>query len=71
MVTEFQRIEDWWKQLQKQYPIEKTFLRDTEECFRVLFSPTDKETILIGVYCRVTGKGVILDRRKEIRNEEK
>jgi hypothetical protein len=69
LLVETKGSKQWLGELFKRYKQEDTLFRESEEAFTILISPSPNNTILVARYCRPTGKGVVLDRRKEVRNE--
>lgn len=68
-MIETKGVKEWWGELRKRYEVEDTLLRESPEAFTILLTPSPNKSILVGRYCRTTGVGVVLDRRKEVRCE--
>ena len=62
-MIECKSIKSWFNELQLRYDISKTTLRETPESFTVMLHLPSKN-IMAGRFCRTTGYGVVLCRRK-------
>lgn len=67
MLIETQGSKEWLAELRKRFDLKHTTMNDSDNAFTVLITRGKHHNIIVGRYCKVTGKGVILDKRKEVR----
>lgn len=67
MLIETQGSEQWLGELRRRYRLGDTTMNSSEEAFTVILTRGKHHNILVGRYCKTTGKGVVLDKRKEVR----
>lgn len=72
MLIETKGAKQFLYNLRYHFDIKQTRLNETEDALTVfLDNPKLANTnIIIGRYCKLTGQGVILDRRKKVRDKE-
>ena len=68
MLVETQGAVQWLGELRRRYLLKDTILNDSDNAFTVLITRGKHHNIIVGRYCRVTGNGVVLDKRKEVRD---
>ena len=69
MLIETQGVVQWLGELRRRYLLKHTTLNDSDNAFTVLITRGKHHNIIVGRYCRVTGNGVVLDKRKEVKDE--
>ena len=67
MLIETQGSAQWLGELRRRYSLEFTTMNSSEEAFTVLLTRGKKDNILVGRYCKTTGKGVVFEIDKGLR----
>ena len=67
MLIETQGSTQWLGELRRRYLLEDTTMNSSDEAFTVILTRGKHHNILVGRYCKTTGKGAVLDKRKEVR----
>ena len=67
MLIETQGATQWLEELRKRYVLKDTTMNSSEGAFTVILTRGKHHNILVGRYCKITGKGVVLDKQKEVR----
>lgn len=67
MLIETQGSAQWLGELQRRYRLEDTTMNSSEGAFTVLLTRGKHHNILVGRYCKTTGKGVVFETDKGIR----
>jgi len=60
MLTETQDAKEWIIELRKRYDLKDTIINESDNAFTVLITRGDHHNTIVGRYCRVTGRGVVL-----------
>lgn len=72
MLTETKGAKQFLAVLKSYFDLKQTRINESDEALTIfLDSPKLINTnIIIGRYCKITGQGVVMDRRKEVRDKE-
>lgn len=65
MIIETQGSKDWITELRRRYDLKETTMNESDNAFTVLITRGKHHNIIVGRYCRVTGNGVVLDKREK------
>ncbi len=69
MIIETQGSKNWITALRRRYDLKETTMNESDNAFTVLITRGKHHNIIVGRYCRITGNGVVLDKRKGVRHE--
>ena len=72
-LIETQGASQWLDAVKVRFKIEHTRLVETDEAFTIFLKEevTPNRTVMVGRFCRSTGVGIIMDRRGDVRGNDK